>query len=153
MSLIGLGKTFVRTAPAPAGYHPPPVAANRTDNYEGLTKYIPVETITLFVAAMAAEAALRATAPWLTVWAIYAVCAVLTPLIVWVGAVREHKAAARPDPMPRPWWRMVAATVAFLVWSLSIPPLLDDPGRLAAGVGALFVSTLLTLFDPLFDKV
>jgi hypothetical protein len=119
---------------------------------EGLTKYIPIETITLFVAAMATMTALTAMFPAVTKWHVYGLCAAFTPLILWLSALNTFRKSGATGSFPWPWWRMVAATVAFLVWSLSVPPMLEEAQRPIAGLGALLVSTFLTLFDPLFDK-
>ena len=149
MSLYTLATDYVaRRHPGGLEAAPVPPAAPQRDSFESLTKYIPVETITRFVAAMAAHGALKNAVPWLGPWVIYGVCGLLTPVIVWRLAARAFKRSEATGSLAMPWWPMIAATIAFLIWSLSVPPLLDDNGRLAAGVGALFISTLLSLFEP-----
>jgi hypothetical protein len=146
MSLVHLGRSSVAPAvPVPLAGAP----AVPKDYFEGLTKYIPGETLTLFVAAMAVIKSLDAMS--ISNWHVYVTCAVLTPGILWVSAYGTYLSKGGAGPFPLPWWRMLAATLAFLVWSLSIPPMLDDMQRPIAGLGALFISTFLTLFDPIFD--
>ena len=148
MSLTFLGRDYVRRrTPTPLGAP----ATRPADNFEGLTKYIPVETITLFVAAIAAVDALQATIR-LGRWEVYWACAALTPLVLWLIARREHLRTNPAAPFATPWWRMIAATVAFLIWSLSVPGMIEPTPRLAAGVGALFVSTFLTLIEGSIEK-
>lgn len=146
MSLVSLGWNFVVSG------RPAPLAASSRDNFEELTKYIPVETITLFVAAMATWSSLAAAFPGITKWHIYGLGAILTPVILWLSAFNAFRRSGSTEQFPLPWWRMTAATVAFLVWSLSVPPMLDDWQRPVAGLGALLISTFLTLFDPIFDS-
>lgn len=97
-----------------------PTATTRL-GFEILTRYIPTETVTLYVAAMAAREQI-ATAFGLgvldAVTLIYATFAALT---------------------------------GYLVWALSVPghPVADQLAGLPA-LGALVVSTFLSLLDPLF---
>ena len=54
-----------------------------------------------------------------------------------------------------PWWKLVASTIAFSVWALAVPntPYLNSQsGKIVAAFGALFVSTLLTLLEPIFER-
>jgi hypothetical protein len=150
MSLVQLGRSYVEVPkPIPLG---DPATPAPKDNFDGLTKYIPVETITLFVAAMATMTALTAMFPGITKWHVYGVCAAITPLILWLSAFNAFRSGAGTGAFPLPWWRMTAATVAFLVWSLSVPPMLTDAQLPVAGLGALLISLFLTLFDPIFDR-
>ncbi len=134
------------------------VAADDTpqnSQFEALTKYLPTETITLFIAAMAAKPALADVLPTAQPWAlnacIYAAGAILTPLILYLLALGRFRAGGGVGAMSIAWWPPTAATIAFLVWALSVPEMLPNDGaRLLAGFGALVVSTFLGLFDPLF---
>jgi hypothetical protein len=150
MSLHQLGKSFVEAGrPVPLDQ---PAAPNAKDNFDALTRYIPVETITLFVAAMATMTALAATITGVTKWHVYGFCALITPLLLWLSAFNAYRGGGGTGAFPFPWWRMTAATVAFLVWSLSVPPMLGDVQRPVAGLGALLVSFVLTQFDLMFDR-
>jgi hypothetical protein len=51
-----------------------------------------------------------------------------------------------------PWWKLIACTIAFAVWALAIPPLVNsDPGEVVAGFGALLISTFLSLVGGVVD--
>src|SRR5687767_15346620 len=67
------------------------------ENFELLAKYIPTETITLFVAAVSAMQAIVKLEPQfrLDPWVAYWVFAALTPLIVLVLAYAAFREAAR----------------------------------------------------------
>jgi len=121
-----------------------------------LTKYIPTEVITLYVAAVSAAPALRAFTGYIDMVRIYWVYAVLTPVTLLLIYLGKLKRANQPLPPSQfwPWWRMLAATVAFLVWALAIPGnpyVRGDIGGVLAAFGALFVSTFLTLLEPFFE--
>ncbi len=152
-------KGVARTNTAP----PTPVAPTN-ENFEALTKYIPTETITLFVATVGAAQAIAGVQAGARLddhlgWIIYGTYALLTPVIVWLVAYSSYVTASRAlpagtqaSPFATPTFRMVAALVAFLVWALALPGLL--PGavwQVVASLGALIVSTFLSLLRPIFE--
>jgi hypothetical protein len=166
MSIARLGGQWGRNvaAPAagPAGVAGPAGGAPAPDErFEALTKYIPTETITIFVATMSALLAiakLKGAAGFdMTYWAwvAYIACALLTPILVWAIAfiAFRPKKAAQPDAVFKwPIFRMIAATIAFLVWALAVPGLLEDAiGQIFAGLGAVIVSTLLSIAAGVFE--
>jgi hypothetical protein len=132
---------------------------SRADTLDNLTRFIPTESVTLYVAAIGiATAAGMDNLPLvLQPTFLYWLCAVLTPVIFVILLVRAralNKQALLPDKWPI--WKIVAATIAFLVWALAVPgsPYLDFTGGPAvAAVGALFVSTFLSLLDPIFTRL
>lgn len=153
--------------PAPA----PAPAPDENENFEALTKYIPTETITLFVAAVGAWDAIRRLdtaaqsgpsllSPDTISWMIYAVFAILTPLLVWLSAYSSYWRARKalpegtePAAFVMPKFRMVAALIAFLVWALAVPGLLSGPvWQIVGPLAALVVSTFLSLFEPIFGN-
>ncbi|MEA2993617.1 MAG: hypothetical protein QOD40_2537 [Alphaproteobacteria bacterium] len=154
----------VAAAPNLKGVAPPTGAAGTVNNerFEALTKYVPTETITIFVALMSALQAIAKLKPnafdmsfW--AWIIYVACAILTPVLVWAIAYAAFREAARKtgaanDSFVRPTFRMIAATIAFLIWALAVPGLLDSAiGQILAGVGAVVVSTFLSLGEKIFE--
>lgn len=169
--LVAQGTLAPQGMAVPASGQPqvqPPAAPAQTSNFEALTKYIPTETVTLFIAAMSAAQAINGlqggTAAELRhqamlLWTIYGGFAVLTPLIVLIvaysGYVTARKALAAGTaaaPFRMPLFRMAAALVAFVVWALAVPGLLENPaGQIAASLGALIVSTFLSLLEPIFE--
>jgi hypothetical protein len=115
---------------------------------DGLVKYIPTESITLYVAATSAMPSLAATFPWLTPYKLYLGFVVLTPifvLLILIGKRRSQDLRFLPKGLTKwPWWILFASTIAFGVWALAVPPLVStDAGKVVAAFGALLVSTLL----------
>jgi hypothetical protein len=124
-----------------------------------LVKYIPTESITLYIAALSAGVALQKFSPHITAKFIYWFFAILTPLLVLVIYFGKRKVAKLQPSVPRlgewPWWKTIAATIAFLVWALAVPgnPYVSEPLQSAlVGFLAVFVSTILSVFEPLFDR-
>jgi hypothetical protein len=140
-----------------AGDGRPASEDNRVTNaLTALVGYIPTEIITLYVTALSAEAALRATFGFIDAAAILWFFVALTPVLLLLIFI--SKVAATGDKLPGPamwpWWKMFAATVAFFVWAIAVPgnPYLADTGAAVAGVGAMLVSTLLTVVTPIFER-
>ena len=155
---MSLSRLASRQAAQTAALRAPGLAAppRPQDNFDLLTKYIPTETITLFVAAMSIHAALESVWPALTPWRLYAAFAILTPsllvLISWLKQRQaERSAGVPPAPFKPALWPAFASLVAFLVWALSVPPLLhNDAEKAVAAFGALTISTFLSVFDNFF---
>ena len=89
---------------------------------------------------------------------VYVFFAILTPaLLLLVLASKRSVEKIQPKlPRPLPWWKMVAAFIAFAVWALSVPnnPFTqdNDMAGVVAAFSAIFVSLFLSLFDPIFDS-
>ncbi|CTQ72774.1 hypothetical protein [Roseibium alexandrii] len=139
--------------------------------FEQLTKYIPTETITFFVAAIGARQVVidswRAGHPdqdlpwWGDPWLLLIVFVILTPLMLWLTAASAFKRGQNSGQIPpdakfeTPWFDMIASTIAFFVWSFSVPGLWEavNPGVNAiAGLSALVVSWFLAMIEPFFNK-
>jgi hypothetical protein len=140
----------LRAAVAPVAAAEPLEKTPGSNALDGLVKYIPTESITLYVAATAAMSSLAATFPLLTPYRLYWVFVVLTPILFFLIYIGKRRSQNLP-PLPRgvamwPWWKLIASTIAFMVWALAIPPLVaTDAGKVVAAFGALLVSTLLSL--------
>jgi hypothetical protein len=124
-----------------------------------LTKYIPTETVTLYVAAVSATPALQALFGSERVEVgpvVYWLFALLTPVLMVLVLMSKRAASGLPAQPPRwPRWHLVAATVAFLVWALAVPnnPYINsDAASIVAGFGAIFISTVLSLLDPILSR-
>ncbi|HVQ39168.1 MAG TPA: hypothetical protein VMS31_16635 [Pyrinomonadaceae bacterium] len=124
-----------------------------------LVKYIPTESITLYIAALSAAAALRDFSLRITPKVIYWFFAILTPALVLVIYFGKRKVARLHPTIPSllewPWWKTIAASIAFLIWALAVPsnPYVEGPLKSAlVGFLAVFVSTILSVFEPLFDR-
>lgn len=128
-----------------------------TSALEMLTKYIPTESITLYVAAVSAAPAIASiTGGKVTGVILYWGFAILTPLLLLLVLMSKRASDGQP-PVPErwPWWKLVAATIAFLVWALAVPnnPYTQgDAAAVVAGFGAILISSLLSLLEPLFDR-
>ncbi|HJV42573.1 hypothetical protein [Caulobacter sp.] len=147
-------------AHAPGGGQPPgpPPAGEKGDVFEALSRYLPAETITLFLAGIAAVATMTHPPERLGLW-LYAGFAVLTPVMYLALAYAKQREAERatgqpPAPFTPHPWPPTAATIAFLVWALSIKGVLPEAWMTAwgelVGLAAIVVSGLLALADRVF---
>ena len=148
--------TQLRQALRPLAAETPIKKTPASSALDGLVKYIPTESITLYVAATAAMSSLTATFPYLTTSRLYWGFVVLTPilfLLIYVGKRRSQKLRPLPKSYAQwPWWKLFASTVAFGFWALAVPPLVStDPGKVVAAFGALLVSTLLSLIGGVVE--
>jgi hypothetical protein len=136
---------------------PPPPPPDHVGNaLSALIKYVPTEVITLYVATVAAREAIEMTIPSFSPMFIYWTFVVITPMLFLLLFLSRLQVEKQPIPPFRAWplWRMIAATIAFGVWALAIPnnPYIHGPAAAAvSGVGALFVSMVLSLLDPFFE--
>lgn len=129
---------------------------------EQLTQYIPTETVTLFIAAVSAWTALHQEEAWLWLgpWGLIGAFTVLTPIMFWIAALAtfaEHKKAKKiPEDatFSPPFFDMVAATIAFFVWSLAVPGLFDGAAvlQVLAAFAAVLVSWLLSKAASIFGE-
>jgi hypothetical protein len=124
-----------------------------------LTKYIPTESVTLYVAAIAAAPALHSQYPWLTTKVLYWAFGLLTPILWLLIYVAKRKGSDLPSAWPSlsAWlvWALVASFVAFLVWALAVPngPYMQGQvGGVIAGFLAVLISTLLSVVELVIPK-
>ena len=123
-----------------------------------LVKYIPTESITLYVAAISAAPALKSFSSRITETGIYWLFGILTPVLFVLIYLGKRKAAQLPTLPPVgewPWWKIFASTVAFLIWALAVPGnpyVKSDTSGAVAGFFAIFISTILSILEPLFDR-
>ncbi len=132
--------------------------------FEALTAFIPVEAITLFIAAVSMLSAATpvddgAGLPEIlgsidirTVYFVFGLA--VTPVIVLLVAGGKWKEAHKADPTTRfrwPIWPIIAAVIAFLAWAWAVPGLAEsDFEKILAAFAATFVSTILALLDRVF---
>jgi hypothetical protein len=113
-----------------------------------------------------AQAAAAAKAQWEAVtaaavhptdldWGVYAAGLLLTPVLLLLGYI-ARQAVKKDEPMPKvkewPWWKALAATLAFAAWVLAVPgnPFCQSTSALlVAWLVAAVASTLITLLDPI----
>ena len=153
MSLSRLASQQVQRDGGGVGVQAAPVAQpDGDDRFDLLTKYIPTETITLFVAAMAAQKPLAASIPGVNPTTLYVAGAVLTPVALLVATLGKQRLAGVKGTLHP--WPFIASLIAYLIWALSVPGMVSgDDGRLAAAFGALLVATVLSWGDALFAPV
>lgn len=123
-----------------------------------LVEYVPAETITLYLATLAALPVLRETIPTLSAPLVYALFGVLTPglfALIYAGKRRAAGEPRWPGTKAWPWWQMIAATIAFLAWGLAVPDapfLTSERGNVLGGFIAIVVSTILGVLGRFFAK-
>lgn len=132
---------------------PGPAAAPSTfsNALNALIQYIPTESVTLYIATLAAAPSLQQALGFATVEVIYWFFAVLTPILfilIYLGKRRAANLPVIPKRLEWPIWGVVSATIAFMAWALAVPSgpyLQNDAGGVVAGLLAVFVSLLLEL--------
>jgi hypothetical protein len=123
-----------------------------------ITTYIPTETLTLYVAALAAlrDAPPPAVDARYVSWSFIAA----TPIVVWLVYAARLKASGGGRALPLrpatwPLWEMVAATAAFTAWASALPESPFVGAGVTPAIGGIFVlvtSTLLGLAAPIFQR-
>lgn len=140
-----------------------PEKTQDADVLNQLTRYIPTESITLYVAACSAMDALKSIFDFVTEERIYWLFAILTPilfLLIYAGKRRNNGLSPFPRLKNLPWWKLISSTIAFLGWALAIPnaPYLHGSsntpniagGAIAAFI-AILISTILSICEPIFE--
>jgi hypothetical protein len=122
---------------------------------QALEKYIPTEVLALYIPAVSIAPAIQSVLG-LDVVFIYRASAVLTFAFAMGTYMSQMKANNLPLPSwwRWPWWKAVFATIAFLVWGLTITrnPYISTPDQIAVvGFGALFVSITLNFIATFFE--
>jgi hypothetical protein len=132
-------------------------SSDSKDALSALTKYIPTEVIGLYLPSLAVAAALGGSPEPRYKITYLAFGLAVTPLIAFLIYLRARVRTglhAWPRLKDVPWWPVFASVVAFLAWGLAIPnnPFIAKPILgVVSGFAALFVSTFLSLLEPIFD--
>ena len=123
-----------------------------------IVTYVPTEILTLYVAVLAAitdSDGGDSSRIWVTFW----IFVFATPLSVWlVFAAKVRSAQKRLPARPTEWpvWEMVAGTLAYVAWAISLPnaPFLRHLGLPAtlAAVIVLVTAVALGLLAPIFQR-
>src|ERR1700761_9130709 len=90
-----------------------------TDLVNQITRWIPTETITIYVALLALLAPVAKHAPsYQSRWVLLGIVAAANPVVVILLA--KAKTAPRVD-FEMPWVEMMVAPVAFTAWAFALP--------------------------------
>jgi hypothetical protein len=158
MSLNSLASS--RVARETAGRRRPAAVAASTDDagsapedvqnaLSALVEYVPAETITLYLAVASALPVVQSSVAVLTAQNVYWFFVALTPILFALiyGGKRKAQAGSRwPGLKDWPWWPMIAATIAFMVWALAAPSrpyFAGEAGDALVGLLAIIASVVL----------
>ncbi len=144
----------------PAAVETPTESAPVADTIKELVEFIPTEAITLFWLGVPATRTLssliwsKPVQPNFLDYAVLLGLVGFTPALVILSFLsslsRQH--VDWPEWRRWPWWKALAACIAFGVWAFAVPgnPFITNPAILVViWPGAAFVSTLLGLLDPI----
>lgn len=143
----------------PTGVPPVVINTQSPEVKTALTKiarFIPTETVTIYLGALSASTALQSTVNWLNPELVYWVTGlVLTPLIfllIWAIERSKLKLSLTSD---LPYWKLIASVIGFLIWALAVPGspyATSEIAKVATAFMALLVSIILDLIDQLFES-
>ncbi len=139
-----------------AAARPPNEQTKASDALDALVRYIPTETVTLYVAASAALPSLKSSlgATELIVYWSFAVLTAVLFLLIFAGKRRSAGMPALPSLGKWPWWKLIASAIAFMAWGLALPSspyLTGEAGKVVAAFAALLVSTFLSLGERVVE--
>ncbi|MEO7838959.1 MAG: hypothetical protein ABIU06_06390 [Anaerolineales bacterium] len=150
-------KTAAERASA-AGKDPTPENSVST-TLKTLTTYVPTETLTLYVALIAALQPTQNTSTPISLWIAFWFFFIFTPLAIWIAYATKITADGKKLPiLPRYWpkWEMLAGTIAYTAWSFGLP---NSPfsqftwySSAVAGFIVLIASTFLGMIAGLFQR-
>jgi hypothetical protein len=105
-----------------------------------ITRWIPTETITVYVALLAlvapqAQHSSSLTSRWILFWLMIAA----NPIVVILLLMAKKQPG---DKFPFPWFEMVVASIAFAAWALALP---DTPLNSISGYGIQWNAAILTV--------
>jgi hypothetical protein len=120
-----------------------------------IARFIPTETVTIYLGAVSAASALQTSVTWLNQEMVYWVTGiVLTPLIFFLIWAIERSKAKKSLRSEIPFWKLTASIIGFLIWALAVPGnpyAISEVAKVAVAFLALFVSIFLDLIDQLFE--
>lgn len=124
-----------------------------------LTTYIPTETLTLYVAILAALQPFQTATEVSSRWTVFYSFLIATPIIIWLVYMVKVRIAGKSipgSPLKWPLWEMVAGTIAYVAWAFALPATpfskLTWYSAGIAGIVVLVASTILGLVAPLFAR-
>lgn len=130
----------------------PDIEINKRSTLSQLATFVPTESITIYLAALATASALRQEFPFFTAERMYWGGAMLTAILFVIMVLTERAKIDMALWRGFPFWRLTAAIIAFLCWALAVPNspyLSSDSGRAVAAFIAIFGSVMLEQIDRL----
>ena len=111
-----------------------------TDLVNQITRWIPTETITVYVALLSLLAPLAQHAPsYHTRWLLFGLIAGSNPLIVILLTMAKTLPG---EAFSLPWFEMLVAPVAFAAWAFALP---DTPLNSVTGYDIKWNAAILTI--------
>jgi uncharacterized membrane protein len=105
-----------------------------------ITRWIPTETITVYVALLALVAPLAPHSPSFTSrWVLFWVATAANPVVVILLAMAKTKSGER---FKTPVFEMIIAPIAFAAWAFALP---DTPLSSISGYGIRWNTAILTV--------
>ena len=174
MSINSMANAAVARRPDyPPADHPPITAAERataaskdptpensvSTTLKTLTTYVPTETLTLYVALIAALQPTPDSTTPISLWIAFWIFFVFTPLAIWITYASKISADGKKLPIrPQYWpkWEMLAGTIAYTAWSVGLPgspfSVFTWYSSAVAGFIVLIASTFLGMIAGLFQR-
>lgn len=124
--------------------------SDRRSALSALARYIPAETITIYIAGLSVEPIVSPDLPFFDSALVYWICLALTPLLVVLVFYSEKRSLVLSAPISWPYWPLFSATIAFAIWGLAVPgaPFINAEGvKALTGFAALLVSVVLDAFS------
>ena len=142
MSLVSMVDTNLarRQAKNPDEISPAQPVGVSTNLVNQITRWIPTETITIYVILLALVAPLAAhSASFTSRWVLFSVITVANPVVVVLLAMAKTKNA---EAFKLPVFEMIIAPIAFAAWAFALP---DTPLRAVSGYGIRWNTAILTI--------
>lgn len=142
MSLIAMADTNLvrRKADDPKQVSPKAPLGVPTDLVNQITRWIPTETITMYIALLALAAPQTAhNSSFTSRWLLFAIVAASNPIVVLLLVMAKSK---NRSGFTFPGFEMLVSPVAFAAWALALP---DSPLRYVAHYGVRWNSAIVTI--------
>jgi uncharacterized membrane protein len=142
MSLVSMVDTNLarQQAQDPRKVSPAEPVGVSTNLINQITRWIPTETITVYVALLALVAPLTAHSPSFTSrWVLFWLVTAANPLVVVLLAMAKTKTG---DSFKLPAFEMIIAPIAFAAWAFALP---DTPLSSISGYGIRWNTAILTV--------
>jgi hypothetical protein len=110
-----------------------------------ITRWIPTETITVYVALLALVAPISAHAnshSYMSRWVLFAIVTAVNPVVVYLIYMGKRRSNSDLKALPSPVFAMIIAPVAFAAWAFALP---DTPLSSISGYGIQWNTGIITV--------